>query len=67
MPDPLRSHTLTLPMTSLLRLSPLAFLLVALSLVLAACGTGTTSTSKAPTPAGLPENKPTFVYLYTFP
>ena len=53
-------------MTRLTRLGPLAFLALLLSLLLAACGNSGGSAA-APTPAGLPQGKPTLVYLYTFP
>ena len=48
------------------RQDSLAFLALLLSLLLAACGNSGGSVA-APTPAGLPQGKPTLVYLYTFP
>ncbi len=53
-------------MTRFFSFSPLALMLLAISLLLAACG-NTGQSSAAPTPAGLSQGKPTFVYLWTFP
>ncbi len=53
-------------MTRLLRFSLFAFLMMLLSALLAACGS-TQQSRLVPTPAGVPQGKPTFVYLWTFP
>ncbi len=53
-------------MTRLLTLSPLALLLILLTMIMSACSP-TGQSNAAPTPAGLPQGKPTFVYLWTFP
>jgi hypothetical protein len=53
-------------MTRIARLGPLALWMLLLPLLLAACASGGQGPT-APTPAGLPQGQPTFVYLYTFP